>query len=158
LIDKEGKVKISPQFSKAYIFNGEKLTAVESGGKWGTLIAKVKLLSTHNLKMLYLEGNLAFVKSGAKWGLIDENGNYTILRDMMLFHKITFIYYREPSAFLVKTDVFTLSEVTSKFNFDAPEGITFSTTMSEILSKFKKQNLILVKIQVTGMCTFKCTD
>jgi len=78
-VDKEGKVKINPQFSNTGNFSNRKCAVENSDGKWGYIDKEGKLLINYQFKKAkeFINGK-AVVFSGRKAGLIDESGKYVI--------------------------------------------------------------------------------
>jgi hypothetical protein len=77
-IDKEGKVKIAPQFTGASDFSGGKCS-IRSNGKWGYIDKQGKIIINCQFDDAgrFMNG-FAVVSSGEKVGVIDENGKYII--------------------------------------------------------------------------------
>lgn len=79
-IDKEGKIKISPQFSNTGRFSEGKCTVENSDGKWGFINKQGKLIINYQFEKtieMFINGK-AIVSLNNKVGLIDENGKYSI--------------------------------------------------------------------------------
>lgn len=78
-IDKEGKVKINPQFSSAGDFSNGKCAVNNKDGKWGYIDNEGKLVINNQFDGAkeFVNGK-AIVVSGGKSGVIDENGKYLI--------------------------------------------------------------------------------
>jgi len=78
-VDKEGKIKINPQFSQTGSFSNGKCAVANQDGKWGYIDYEGKIVINYqfdNAKK-FINGK-AVVASGSKYGLIDENGKYLI--------------------------------------------------------------------------------
>jgi len=78
-VDKEGKVKINPQFSNTGNFSNGKCAVENSDGKWGYIDKEGKMLINYQFEKAkeFVDGK-AIVVSGDKTGLIDETGKYLI--------------------------------------------------------------------------------
>jgi hypothetical protein len=78
-VDKEGKVKINPQFSNTGNFSNGKCAVENSDGKWGYIDKEGKMLINYQFEKAkeFVDGK-AIVVSGDKTGLIDETGKYQI--------------------------------------------------------------------------------
>ena len=78
-VDKEGKVKINPQFSNTGNFSNGKCAVSNSDGKWGYIDKEGKILINYQFEKAkeFVDGK-AIVVSGDKTGLIDETGKYLI--------------------------------------------------------------------------------
>ena len=78
-VDKEGKVKINPQFSNTSNFSYGKCAVENSDGKWGYIDKEGKMLVNYQFENAkeFVNGK-AVVFSGRKAGLIDESGKYVI--------------------------------------------------------------------------------
>ncbi|MEI6822454.1 MAG: WG repeat-containing protein [Bacteroidota bacterium] len=78
-VDKTGKIKINPQFSKVGGFSNGKCAVANTDGKWGYIDKEGKLVINPQFDdaRRFYEGK-AVVKSGEKYGLIDESGKYLI--------------------------------------------------------------------------------
>ncbi|MBK9317500.1 MAG: WG repeat-containing protein [Bacteroidetes bacterium] len=78
-VDKEGKVKINPQFSNTGNFSNGKCAVANSDGKWGYISNEGKMLINYQFEKAkeFVDGK-AIVVSGDKTGLIDEKGKYLI--------------------------------------------------------------------------------
>lgn len=86
-VNKEGKVKINPQFSDAELFHDGKCPVQNNEGKWGYINPEGKLVINYQFDQAKAFANgKAVVYSGHKAGLIDESGKYVInpqFSDMM---------------------------------------------------------------------------
>jgi hypothetical protein len=139
--DKEGKIVINPQFSKAYPFTNGKLAAVQSGKSYGFIDKEGKIIINPQFDMaLPFNGKLALVVSSNKIGFIDNEGKYVInpqfddvSRDMVEYFQTGGSPFSS-----VQTDFFNVGAITSRIKSDAPEGLSFNSTMIEVLSKFNK--------------------
>lgn len=78
-IDKEGKVKINPQFSSAHNFSNGKCAVSNKEGKWGYIDKEGKIVINNQFDGAgeFVKGK-AVVNSSGKSGVIDENGKYLI--------------------------------------------------------------------------------
>lgn len=78
-VDKEGKVKINPQFSNTGYFSNGRCAVANSDEKWGYIDMDGKLLINYQFEKAkeFVDGK-AIVVSGGKTGLIDEGGKYQI--------------------------------------------------------------------------------
>jgi len=78
-VDKEGKIKINPQFSNTGNFANGKCAVANSDGKWGYIDKEGKMLINYQFEKAkeFVDGK-AIVVSGDKTGLIDEAGKYLI--------------------------------------------------------------------------------
>jgi hypothetical protein len=78
-VDKEGKVKINPQFSTTGNFSDGKCAVANDDGKWGYIDKKGKMLINYQFEKAkeFIDGK-AIVVSDDKTGLIDETGKYII--------------------------------------------------------------------------------
>ncbi len=87
-VDKEGKVKINPQFSNVGNFSNGKCAVSNDEGKWGYIDKEGKIIINNQFDgaEIFVNGK-AVVNSGGKSGVIDENGKYLInpqFSDMMI--------------------------------------------------------------------------
>ena len=78
-VDKEGKIKINPQFSNTGNFNNGKCAVENTEGKWGYIDKEGKICINYQFDRAkeFVNGK-AVVSSGGKSGLIDANGKYII--------------------------------------------------------------------------------
>jgi hypothetical protein len=78
-VDKEGKVKINPQFSNTGNFSNGKSAVSNKEGKWGFIDKEGKIVINNQFDGAgeFVKGK-AVVNSGGKSGVIDENGKYLI--------------------------------------------------------------------------------
>ncbi|MDO9255160.1 MAG: WG repeat-containing protein [Bacteroidales bacterium] len=78
-VDKEGKVKINPQFSNAGNFSNGKCAVSNKEGKWGFIDKEGKIVINNQFDGAgeFMKGK-AVVNSGGKSGVIDEDGKYLI--------------------------------------------------------------------------------
>ena len=78
-LDNSGKVSISPQFERAFPFNGGKYAPVRSGGKWGYIDHSGKMVVNPQFDFAFgFDGNLALVQLNHKEGFLDESGKLAI--------------------------------------------------------------------------------
>lgn len=78
-IDKEGQIKINPQFSKVNDFSDGKCAVCNDEGKWGYIDNEGKIVINYQFDgaKSFIKGK-SVVKSDGKHGLIDETGKYLI--------------------------------------------------------------------------------
>ena len=139
--DKEGKIIINPQFSKAFPFTNGKLAAVQSGKSYGFIDKEGKIIINPQFDMaLPFNGKLALVVSSNKIGFIDNEGKYVINPqfDDASGDMVEYFQTGGSSVSSVRTDFFNVGAITSRIKSDAPEGLSFNSTMTEVLTKFKK--------------------
>jgi hypothetical protein len=139
--DKEGKIIINPQFSKAFPFTNAKLAAVQSGKSYGFIDKEGKLIINPQFDMaLPFNGELALVVSSNKIGFIDNEGKYVINPQFDDVSRDLVEYFQTGGSSFnsVQTDFFNVGAITSRIKADAPEGLSFNSTMTEVLTKFKK--------------------
>ncbi len=142
-IDKDGKITINPQFGDAYPFSGGKLAAVLSGKNWGYIDKDGKIsINPQFDKALPFNGKLALVLSAGKVGFIDMDGKYVINPqfDGVAEDFVYFLCTGKTGYDNVHTDFFNIGAITSKVKFDAPDGIPFKSSISDIKNKYKKSN------------------
>jgi hypothetical protein len=140
-IDKEGKIIINPQFSKAFPFVNGELAAVQSGKNYGFINKEGKIIINPQFDMaLPFNGKLALVVSSNKIGFIDKDGKYVINPqfDDVSSDLVEYFQTGGSSFDKIKTDFFNLDAITSRINSDTPEGLSFNSTMTEIITKLKK--------------------
>lgn len=139
--DKEGKIVINPQFSKAFPFTNGNLAAVQSGKSYGFIDKEGKIVINPQFDIaLPFNGKLALVVSSNKVGFIDNEGKYAINPqfDDVSSDLVEYFENGGSSYSSVKTDFFNVGAITSRIKTDAPEGLSFKTTMAEVLTKFEK--------------------
>jgi hypothetical protein len=139
--DQDGKIVINPQFSAAFPFTNSNLAAVQSGKSYGYIDKEGKIVINPQFDMaLPFNGKLALVVSSGKIGFIDSEGKYVINPQFDDVAQDLVDYYQTGgSAYSsVTTDFFNVGAITSRLKFDAPEGLSFNSTFSEILTKFTK--------------------
>lgn len=139
--DKDGKIIINPQFSKAFPFTNGKLASVQSGRTYGFIDKEGKIVINPQFDMaLPFNGELALVVSSNKIGFIDNEGKYVINPQFDDVSKDLVNYFQTGGSSFssVQTDFFNVGAITSRINFDTPEGLSFNTTMAEVLTKFEK--------------------
>ena len=140
--DKDGKIIINPQFDQVRLFAGERLAAVHSGKNWGYIDKDGKITINPQFDDAYsFNGKLALVVSAGKVGFIDIEGKYVInpqfdgvAQDFSQFLSGQIRYDG------VRTDFLNVGAITSKVKFDAPDGIPFKSSISDIRNKYKKSN------------------
>jgi hypothetical protein len=78
-VDKEGKVKITPQFKSTRNFSNGKCAIENKDGKWGYIDQDGKISINYQFERAldFVDGK-AIVVAGAKFGVIDESGKYII--------------------------------------------------------------------------------
>jgi hypothetical protein len=139
--DNKGKIIINPQFNSALPFNKGKLAAVQSGKSYGFIDKEGKIIINPQFDMaLPFNGKIALVVSSDKIGFIDNEGKYIInpqfeetSRDLLEYFQTGGSSYSS-----VQTDFFNVGAITSRIKTETPEGLSFNSTMSEILTKFNK--------------------
>ncbi len=78
-VDKEGKVKINPQFAGCGNFSDGKCAVQNKEGKWGYIDKDGKIIINYQFDYaLDFNNGKAVVTSGEKAGVIDETGKYFI--------------------------------------------------------------------------------
>jgi hypothetical protein len=148
--DKEGKLIINPQFSKAYPFYGNKITAVQSGRSYGYIDTQGKFVINPQFdEALPFNGKLALVVSANKIGFIGEDGKYAINPQFEdISRDLVEHFLTGGSEFSnANTDYFNIGAITDLINFNRPEGFTFHSTFNDVMkkyelseSKFRKNN------------------
>ena len=164
--DKEGKIIINPQFSKAFPFTNGKLAAVQTGKSYGFIDKEGKIIVNPQFdKALPFNGKLALVVSSNKIGFIDNEGKYVINPQFDGVSDDLEEYFQTGGSSFssVQTDFFNIGAITSRFKTDAPEGLSFNSTMTEILKKFEKseedfskysgENLMISSEKITNDAT-----
>lgn len=137
--DKDGKIVINPQFVEALPFAGNKTAAVKSTDSWGYIDHDGKIIINPQFdKAFPFNGSLALVVAANKIGFINSDGKY-IINPQFDDAPIDLVqYYQNGNTVFnsVETNFFDLKAVTSSLTLDKPEGLTFDTPISVILSKF----------------------
>jgi hypothetical protein len=139
--DKDGKIVINPQFNRAFPFTNNDLAAVQTDKSFGYIDKEGKIVINPQFDMAYpFNGKLALVVSSGKIGFIDKDGKYVINPQFDDVSKDLVEYFQSggTSYGSVETDFFNLGVITARVKIDAPEGISFNTSINEIISKFKK--------------------
>lgn len=139
--DKEGKIIINPQFSKAFPFTNGNLAAVQTGKSYGFINKEGKIVINPQFDMaLPFNGKLALVISSNKIGFIDNEGKYVINPQFDDVSRDLVEYFQTGGSSFssIQTDFFNVGAITSRLKIDAPEGLSFNSAMSEVLTKFKK--------------------
>jgi hypothetical protein len=78
-VDKNGTVKISPQYSTVRNFSDGKCAVANAAGEWGYIDATGKQIINYQYTNAGdFESGKAIVSSGRSWGVIDETGKYAI--------------------------------------------------------------------------------
>ncbi|MEP6260763.1 MAG: WG repeat-containing protein [Gillisia sp.] len=137
--DKEGKLIINPQFVDAYPFNGNKITAVQSGKSFGYIDRDGKFIINPQFDMaLPFNGKLAAVVSGSQIGFIGQDGKYAINPQFDGISQDLFTHYLTGNSEFnsVNTDYFNVGAITNLLNFDSPEGFTLSSTFEDVMNKY----------------------
>jgi hypothetical protein len=77
--DKEGTIKINPQFTEVGNFSEGKCAVRNIDGKWGYIDLEGKIVINNQFQLAKeFQGGKAVVNTAGKAGLIDENGKYVI--------------------------------------------------------------------------------
>ena len=78
-VDKDGTIKINPQFAATGNFNGGKCAVENSERKWGYIDDNGKIVINYQFDNAdqFVNGK-AVVETGGKWGLVDGDGKYLI--------------------------------------------------------------------------------
>ena len=142
--DKDGKLIINPQFGEAFPFNGNKITAVQSGKGYGYIDKEGKIVINPQFDVaLPLNGTLALVASAGKIGFIDKDGKYVINPqfDGISLDHLTYLLTGGTEYSTVNTDCFNVGAITAILNFDSPEGFTFSSTFEDVMKKYEVDDL-----------------
>lgn len=142
--DKEGKIIINPQFTEAFPFTNGKLAAVQSGKSYGFIDKEGKILINPQFDMaLPFNGKLALVVSSNKIGFIDSEGKYVINPQFDDVSRDLVEYFQTGGSSFssVQTDFFNVGAITARIKADAPEGLSLNSTMSDVMSKFKKSQV-----------------
>jgi hypothetical protein len=139
--DKEGKIIINPQFGEAFPFMGKDLAPVQSGKSWGFVDKEGKIVVNPQFDFaLPFNGKSALVVSSSKVGFIDVEGKYIINPQ---FDDVS----RDIASYLLNggseysslvTDFFNLNSIVNRININNPEGLTFNSKLSDVVSKFRK--------------------
>lgn len=138
--DKDGKLIINPQFGRAYPFNGNDITSVQTGKSYGYIDKEGKILINPQFdEALPFNGKLALVVSAGKIGFIDKDGKYAInpqfddiSRDLVKHFLTGGSEYSSAN-----TDYFNVGAITTVLNFDSPEGFTFNSTFEDVMKKYE---------------------
>jgi hypothetical protein len=137
--DKDGKLIINPQFGKAYPFNGNKTTSVQSGNSYGYIDKEGKIVINPQFDLaLPFNGELALVVSANKIGFIDKDGKYVINPqfDDVSSDLVKYFLTGASDYSSINTDFFNVGAITSILNFDNPEGFTFNSTFEDVMKKY----------------------
>ena len=138
--DKNGKIIINPQFSKAFPFLGNKLAAVQSGKSWGYIDVDGKIIINPQFDIAYpYNGNLALVLSSGKVGFINAEGKYLVNPQFEDASTDILPYlWGGWSAFeFVTTDFFNITAIVNRINIKAPEGLSLTSKLSDVVAKLK---------------------
>lgn len=143
--DKEGKITINPQFSNAYLFLGNGLAPVKSGGSWGYIDKEGKIaINPQFEEATPFNGKLALVLSSDKIGFIDKEGKYVINPqfDEISNDFINYLINGSSRYESVETDYFNIGAITDRIKKDITDktvaNISFITPISQILKKNSK--------------------
>ncbi len=139
--DAEGKIIINPQFSYAFPFLGSELAAVKSGESYGYIDKEGKIeINPQFDNALPFNGKLALVESGNKIGFIDNKGKYAVNPhfDGVSQDLIVYLTTGQSAYESVTSDFFNVGAIISRINVNSPEGLSFSSTVAEIFTKYKK--------------------
>ena len=139
--DKDGKIIINPQFEKAFPFAGNDLAAVKSGKSYGYINKEGKIIINPQFDVaLPYNGKLALVQSGGKIGFIDKEGKYVINPqfDDVSQDLVSYMFDGSSQYSSVKTEYFNISAIVSRINVLKLEGLTMTSKISEVSTKFKK--------------------
>jgi len=79
-VDKEGEVKINPEFSNTLNFSDGKCAVADTKGKWGFIDEQGKILINYQFTKAkdFVNGTAVVFSSDNKAGLIDEKGKFII--------------------------------------------------------------------------------
>lgn len=138
--DKEGKLIINPQFKEAYPFNGNTITSVQSGKSFGYIDKDGKIIINPQFDgALPFNGKLALVVSADKFGFIDTDGKYVInpQYEGVSWDLVQGMLDGGSEFESVETDYFNVSAIVSRINVDSPEGLTFSSTLSDVVAELE---------------------
>lgn len=138
--DNDGKILINPQFTDAFPFLDNNLAAVKSGKSWGYIDIDGKIVINPQFDMaLPYNGNLALVISSEKVGFIDAEGKYIINPqfDDSSLDLISYLLSGWSEFSSVSTDFFNITSIVSRVNINAPEGLTLSSKLSDVVTKLK---------------------
>ena len=138
--DKDGKLIINPQFGDAYPFNGNKITAVQSGKSYGYIDRDGKIVINPQFDVaLPFNGKIALVVSGSKIGFIDREGKYAINPqfDDVSSDLVEYFLTGGSAYSTANTDYFNVGAIAAVVNFESPEGFTFNSTFEDVMKKYK---------------------
>lgn len=144
-LDKTGKIIINPQFESASTFGSSDLAPVSSGQKTGFIDKKGNFVINPQFDSASsFNSDLAIVVASRKIGFIEENGKYIVnpqfdeISSDLIRYLIGETLYES-----IETDFFDIKSITSKVNFELPEGINLNDNISSILNKlkFSEENL-----------------
>lgn len=144
-VDKTGKIIINPQFESASTFGSSDLAPVASAQKTGFIDKKGNFVINPQFDSASsFNNNLAVVVASHKIGFVDEKGKYIVnpqydeISSDLIQYLIGETQYES-----IKTDFFDIKSITSKVNFELPEGVNFNDNISSILNKlnFSSENL-----------------
>ncbi len=139
--DKDGKIVINPQFTNAFPFAGNKFAAVRSGDSWGYIDKEGKISINPQFDRAFpFNGSQALVISANKVGFINEEGKYSVNPqfDDASMDLIVYLQNGNSTFNSVESDFFDVNAVTSAIKLDEPEGLTYETPLSVIISKFSQ--------------------
>jgi hypothetical protein len=165
--DKDGNIIINPQFSDAIRFLGNDLAPVKSGKSWGYIDGEGKIVINPQFDIAYpFNGKIALVGSNNKIGFIDESGKYVInpQYDDVSEDVISYLINGRTAYGFIETDLFNISSIVSRIDVNAPEGLSLSSKLSDVMTnldlqedKFKRytvEHLIMEGIEITNDATF----
>jgi hypothetical protein len=138
--DKEGKLVINPQFEQTFPFNDNSITAVKSGKNWGYIDKDGKISINPQFDAAFpFIGKLALVKSNKKVGFIDKEGKYVINPqfDEASIDLLMYTVYGSSAYEGVETDFFNITAIVNRVNINTPEGLSFSSKLSDVVTKLE---------------------
>lgn len=142
--DDKGKITINPQFDKAYIFNENELTPVQTDDKWGYIDKEGKIIINMQFDEAYpFVGKIATVVSGDKLGFIDKEGKFVINPQFDdISNDFFYFIYGETYYDEVESDFFNVDAVSSFFKKEVTSttisGISINSKIKEISVKYVK--------------------
>jgi hypothetical protein len=139
--DKEGKIIINPQFGEAFPFTGKKLAAVQSGKSWGYIDEEGKIVVNPQFDFaLPFNGKSALVVNSGKVGFIDVEGKYIINPqfDDVSRDIVSYLLSGSSDYASLVTDFFNLNTIVNRISISNPEGLSFNSKLSDVISKFRK--------------------
>ena len=143
--DQKAKIIIEPQFSEAEPFGGSEQAPVKLGDKWGYINKKGKTVIDPQFETaLPFNGKIAWVTIGGKGGFIGKDGKYNIqpLYDAISEDLKTYLLTGASAFESVTSDYFDQDAIINRLKkyitINTVAGISFSSPLSAIYSKFKK--------------------